>query len=79
MAITDSHHNNTVFWHQFKVTDEIYSKRRLFHYPTIAARKSFAKVNTINNCAEVNYIVHAVNSTKHRMVFNLKYAVKHYN
>ena len=38
-----------------------------------------AKVNTINNWVEVNYIIHIVPSTKLRMMFNFKYAVKYYN
>ena len=37
------------------------------------------KINTINNWAEVNYLVYVVPSTKRRMIFNFKYAVKHYN
>ena len=64
------------------VTYGIYNKLGLFHCRTVEISLQYedilARVNTINNWAEVNNMVHAVPSTKHRMMFKLKYAVKHY-
>ena len=51
------------------VTDGIGSKLGLFIFPLLEIRWQddiLGEVNTINNWAEVNYIVHAVPSTKHK-------------
>ena len=65
------------------VIDGIDSKWRLFHFSTVEIRlqkdRSSQKGKTISDWEEVNDIVHAVLISKHRMMVNLKYAVKQYN
>ena len=79
---TGHRHDNIVVWRQFMVTDGIDSKRRLFHSShslnTAAERRGPRKRKYDQPLGRDKLYVHAVLSTKHRMV-NLKYAVNQYN